>query len=67
MELHNPEQAALFAKCWEELVPYVISENYMHTTLESDLEYRAELIAQMKLNVIKRKQEYAQTHSEMLQ
>ena len=67
MVLHNPEQAALFAKCWEELVPYVISEKYVHITLESDLEYRAELVAQMKWNVIKHKQEYAETHREMLQ
>ena len=67
MRLHNPEQAALFDKCWEQLVPYVISENYMHTTLENNLEYRIELVEQMQLNVIKSKQEYAETHKEMLQ
>lgn len=66
-ELLNPDQAALFHKCWEEIVPYAISENYNHITLSNNLEYRAELIAQMKLNVIQRKQQYAETHKEILQ
>lgn len=67
MRLHNPEQIALFDKCWEEIVPYVIIEKYNHTTLSNDLQYRAELIEQMKLTVIRRKQEYAETHKELLQ
>ena len=67
IKLNNPEQAALFDKCWEELVPYVITEGYFHPTLSNNLEYRTELIEQTRLKLIQTKQEYAQTHRQMLQ
>lgn len=67
MRLHNPEQAALFDKCWEEIQPYAICEMYTHPSLSYDTASREEMLHKMNLKIVKRKLEYAQAHKERLQ
>ena len=66
-ELPNPDHAALFHECWQQMVPYVVDEKYYHDNLPSNVKERRAIVDEARAKIIKRKQEYVETNKEVLQ
>lgn len=49
------------------MIPYVLNEKYFHPTLVMNDERRKQIVVETRKKIIKRKEEYAKTHKEMLQ